>query len=125
MTFRADDLAAQLRSLETAVADLSSSLATLDLVTGVAAANAMVVRTTDLLKDRTDHGGHDHEVFAELVSALNVFRNAAFAFRGLAGSTGNGEEELVAACAAMIEQGRDHLQRFHTFYSREDPNLGS
>src|SRR5579872_2569161 len=49
---------------------------------------------------------------AELLAALHVFRNAAFAFRRMADATGSREAALASACLGMIQQGHDHLDRF-------------
>ena len=72
-------------------------------------ANLLVAATTRLLDDLR----HDPAIDPELTAALQVYRNAAFAFRRLARPSGDETNAAIAsACATLIEQGHDHLQRF-------------
>ncbi len=73
---------------------------------GQPAANQLVSATTkwivEIRKDPT--------VAAELSAALQVFRNAAFAFRRL-GKAGSGTDEgLANTCSTLIHQGKDLLE---------------
>jgi predicted regulator of Ras-like GTPase activity (Roadblock/LC7/MglB family) len=100
-----------LRRVTTAVAELESSLAAFDLDAGTRAADALVTASDGLLLLIRAHPERDGERLAELAAALDVFRNAAFAFRGLS-DKGEPDTALAATCSTLIEQGNDHLQRF-------------
>jgi hypothetical protein len=113
MTGSANQPTGGLHSVEAAVAGLEASLETGGLLAGVAAADELVEVTSELLEHVRDHPGHEPHAHAELVAALHVFRNAAYAFRTLAGAVREPDEGLASACAAMIEQGHDHLRRFY------------
>ncbi len=82
------------------------------------AADELVARVTRMLgalrdaPEPPDTTGRHTEADAELLAALHVFRNAAFAFRRMADATGRREAALASACLGMIQQGHDHLDRF-------------
>ena len=103
---------ARLASLEVAAQNLGTSLAARDLGAGMAAADAVVELTSELLLACSVEHDADPEAQAELVAALHTYRNSAFAFRRFAGATGNGADALALACADLLGQGHDHLQRY-------------
>jgi hypothetical protein len=109
---RADDPLARLKPVADRVAELEAALGTGSLARSIASANKLVAGTTTLLEELdVDHKGHgDDDSDAELIAALRVYRNAAFAFRKLARSGGEPDPTLEAVCSAMIEQGHDHLR---------------
>ncbi len=53
---------------------------------------------------------NDPTVRAELSAALQVFRNAAFAFRRLVKAKAGTREALATTCSTLIGQGKDLLQ---------------
>ena len=94
------------------VAGMQSALAHGDLAMGTVFADAVVTETTRWL-DAIDelHPARDPERSAweaELISALRVYRNAAFVYRRMAGVNGEPDPALGPVCGAMIEQGHDH-----------------
>ncbi len=50
---------------------------------------------------------------AELRSAAAVFRNAAYAFRGLVEAEPSRRAARADACEAMLTQGEQHVAAFH------------
>ena len=110
VTPRADDPTGYLRSVADQVSGMESALVTGNLAAGTAFANALVAVTTELLDSIDLDPNRDPEKDAELVSTLRVYRNAAFAFRRLAGASGEPDPALETVCAALIEQGHDHLR---------------
>ena len=115
MTESAEAPADRLAAVLALVARMESSLAAGDPGAGLPAADELVGHVSGMIGEGRDHPeGHrgPSEAHAELLAALYVFRNAAFAFRQLAHATGKRERALSGACAAMIDQGRDHLRRF-------------
>jgi hypothetical protein len=98
---RESDLA-DLRDL---VKTLESSLASRGFKEGRVTANQLVNTTTRWI-GRADA---DQSIDPELGAALQVFRNAAFAFRKLARSNAEAREQLASACATLLAQGSDLL----------------
>ncbi|HEY7947937.1 MAG TPA: hypothetical protein VID75_09680 [Acidimicrobiales bacterium] len=101
---------------------MQSALGTGDLAHGTGSADELVTMTTRLLeeldRERNRDNDNDHEHDAELIAALRVYRNAAFAFRKLAGARDGLDGTLRAACVAMIELGHDHVR---AYWGRDDP----
>jgi hypothetical protein len=85
---------------------VEAALSSGTLEAGTAAAEDLVTATSELLTTLD----HDPGAPGELVAALRVYRNAAFVFRRLAADTRGLDPRRVAACAAMIGQGHDHLR---------------
>ena len=79
-----------------------------DFHAGVSAANQLVTATTRLLEELL----HDPATDVELTAALQVYRNAAFAFRGLVGAGNEKSAAIASACSTLLAQGHDHLERF-------------
>ncbi|HXQ59648.1 MAG TPA: hypothetical protein VN799_06105 [Acidimicrobiales bacterium] len=107
-----DDLVDRLRSIQDEVTGIQSALGGGHLARGTDSANQLVAMATELLEDLDRDRSRDHNHDAELIAALRVYRNAAFAFRKLAGAGGESEEALRLACTAMIEQGHDHSRAY-------------
>jgi hypothetical protein len=110
MTRWADDPTGRLRSVKDQVAGMESALIRGNLRSGTAFANALVADTTELLDELDLDPNRDPELDAELISTLRVYRNAAFVFRKLAGVDGEPDPAMGTLCAAMIDQGHDHLR---------------
>ncbi len=110
MTSWADNEVGRLRLVTDQVLGMESALVTGRLAAGVAFADALVAVTTELLDDLDINPSRDPEKNADLASTLRVYRNAAFVFRKLAGASGKPDPRLGTVCAAMIEQGHDHLR---------------
>jgi hypothetical protein len=106
---------------------MQAALVAGDFARGMGFADAVVAETTRLLDtihalhmDRTiePDSGTDADLDrhraaereAELISALRVYRNAAFVFRRMAGVDGEPDPALATVCGVMIEQGHDHWQ---------------
>jgi hypothetical protein len=120
VTAWADDPAGHLRFVQDKVAGMQSALITGDLSSGEASADEIVAVTTQLLQEIHLDGDRDHELAAEVVATLSVYRNAAFAFRKLADARGGPDQTLVTACAALIDQGHDHLRAYLAFRSEKE-----
>jgi hypothetical protein len=94
---------------------MRSALETNDLAKGAVPANKLVALTTEFLDEFDLNRVPEHDRDTELVAALRVYRNAAFAFRKLADPTEDTDSTLVSACIALIEQGdlllQSHLNR--------------
>jgi hypothetical protein len=98
----------RLTSVTRLVSVLEAALDHGDLPAGLCAANQLVTTTTQLLDDLR----HDPAANVQLTAALQVYRNAAFAFRGLFGATEERRAAMAAACSTLLDQGHDHLERF-------------
>jgi hypothetical protein len=97
------------------VAGMQAALVAGEFVSGTVFADAVVAETTRVLDAIDEHhprapdGGQTSALWeAELISALRVYRNAAFVFRRMAGADGEPHPVLATICGAMIEQGHDH-----------------
>ena len=121
MASQTGEPSAELGSLEAAAESLGASLAARDVDAGGRAADAIVSLTSDLLVGLPLERSGIPEAHAELVAALHVYRNAAFAFRRFAGAAGAGDDGLAIACAEMLGQGHDHLQRYYELGGAPDP----
>ena len=122
------DETGRLRSVVDNVAGMESALVSRDLAGGTTFADALVDVTTEFLDDLDLDPGTDPERDAELISTLRVYRNAAFVFRKLAGGSEEPDAVTQTVCAALIEQGHDHLrtlidQRSECDQSPEHPDL--
>ena len=107
MTSWPDDRTGRLHSVQTMVSAIDSSLVTGDLEAGIAAAQELVELTTGWLEKLEPAVSADDETEAMLVATLSVYRNAAFAFRKLAGVNGAPDPVMTDVCNAMIEQGHE------------------
>jgi hypothetical protein len=112
-----DEPTGWLRPVADNVTGMQRALVAGDVREGAPFADALVVETTRLL-DAIDERhlelppGRDRRGAAaweaELISALRVYRNAAFVYRRMAAAPGGLDPALAAVCDAMIEQGHDH-----------------
>jgi hypothetical protein len=96
---------------------MQAALVAGEFTTGAVYAHAVVAETTRVLDaidelhpERAPDGDVQTRALweAELISALRVYRNAAFVFRRMAGADGEPHPVLATICGAMIEQGHDH-----------------
>lgn len=110
MTTWADDPTVYLRSVTDQVSGMESAVVTGDLAAGAPFADALVAVTTELLDALDLDLKRDPEKDADLVSTLRVYRNAAFVYRKLVSAGGETEPALMTVCAALIEQGHDHMR---------------
>jgi hypothetical protein len=110
MSDRAALLVLRLYAVEDLVGIMELALATGDLTQGRIAADDLVAVTTELLEQIDHDPGHEPETDAEFVATLRVYQNAAFVFRRMSGVTGTPDPAMSSICAAMIEQGHDHLR---------------
>jgi hypothetical protein len=102
-----DDPAGRLSSVDHNVRVMESALASEALPVGSEAAAELVALTTGLLEElELEHSG-DPDTDAKLIATLRVYRNAAFAYRKLAGVSGEPDPAMGDVCAAMIEHGHD------------------
>ena len=104
-----DDRMGRLAAIRTAVAVIgtapsSSGGAHID---AARAADDVISLTTQLVTELEHADYHDPRVVA-VTAACRVYRNAAFAFRKLAGLTGDADPQMAAVVASLIETG-DHL----------------
>lgn len=99
---------------------MESALVAGSLTTGAPLADELVVMTTELLDALDLDPNPDPDRDAELISTLRVYRNAAFVFRRLAGTSGDPDPELAPLCAALIGQGHDHLLALMSQTPEED-----
>jgi hypothetical protein len=119
VTSWAEDLTGRLRSVQCKVAAIESALGTENLRTGAEAAHELVVLTTGLLEDIELRATDDSEAEAKLIATLRVYRNAAFAYRKLAGVSGESDPAMASVCLAMIEHGHELRALFD-----QDPDQG-
>ena len=112
MTAGAEDSTGRLRSIQAMVVGIHSALVGGDLEEGGASADKIVVITSEMLEMVNLDRDHDREADEELVAALGVYRNAAFAYRKLVDAGGETDSGLATACDALIEQGHDHLRAY-------------
>lgn len=98
------DLAAIIR----AVASLDRALRMDDFTAGKASADRVVAATNRLLGE----ANRPSAIPPDLSAALQVFRNAAFAFRKLAKSDESSLEALEVACQSLLAQGNDLLETY-------------
>ena len=104
-----DPYSKQLTAVTRKVVILEAALQREDFHADLSAADQLVAATARLLEELQ----HDPAIDPELTAALQVYRNAAFAFRRLARTRGDETNAAIAsACATLIEQGHDHFQRF-------------
>ena len=112
-----DDPTGWLGPVADSVTGMQRALVARDIAEGVLFADALVAETTRLLdaidERHPERGpGRDRPGSAvweaELISALRVYRNAAFVYRRMAAADGELDPSLAAVCEAMIEQGHDH-----------------
>ena len=103
-----DPSSKRLKAVTRLVRILEAGLERGDFHGHTSAAHQLVEATTRLL----DELRHDPAIDVELTAALQVYRNAAFAFRRLAVATEENNIAIASACATLIEQGNDHFQRF-------------
>ena len=103
-----DPSSEQLKEVTRLVGILEAGLVRGDFHGDTSAAHQLVEATTRLLDDLR----HDPAIDVELTAALQVYRNAAFAFRRLATARQEKNPAIASACATLIEQGHDHFQRF-------------
>jgi hypothetical protein len=89
------------------VSTIGSALVTGNLEAGAAAALELVAFTSRWLEELEPAVSEDDETEAMLVATLRVYRNAAFAFRKLAGVNGSPDPAMADVCSAMIEQGHE------------------
>jgi hypothetical protein len=108
---REDDLSL-LRQL---VVSLEAALEEGDFRGGRIAANQLATATTRLITQLQ----HDPSIDAELSAALQVFRNAAFAFRRLSKAGGPRDGVIATTCATLIAQGNDLLQVYFSARERD------
>ena len=94
------------------VARLEEALRIGDLDMGIPAVDLLLGASEELLAEIDQSPTRDLGAEAELVAALRVFRNAAFAYRRVVGATGDPDPSKAEICEAMIEQGKDHYQRY-------------
>jgi len=92
---------------------MRSALKTNDLESGATPADELVALTTEFLDEFDLNRVPENDRDTELVAALRVYRNAAFAFRKLADATEDTDSMLVTACVALLEQG-DLLLQAHS-----------
>jgi len=95
---------------------LEVALAHDDFHEGLSAANQLVAVTTRLLEEEPLR---DPAADVELAAALRVYRNAAFAFRGLFGASDEKSAAMASACSTLLDQANDLLARFN----RQRPDL--
>ena len=120
-----DEPTGWLRPVADNVTGMQRALVAGDVTVGTSFADALVAETTRLLdaidrrhddarlEQEPDHGPErerpESAVWeAELISALRVYRNAAFVYRRMAAAAGVVDPALASVCEAMIEQGHDH-----------------
>jgi hypothetical protein len=102
----------RLQAVRERVERLGLSLKTGDLQPCVEVADEVVVLTTELLAQSDQRPLRDPEAEAEYVSALHLYRNAAFAFRSPLGAEGEIDPSKVDICRTTIEQGHDHFRLY-------------
>jgi hypothetical protein len=97
------------------VADLLRLIRTLELALanrrfkeGRSSANQLVSTTTQWISLAHE----DPTTDPDLGAALQVLRNAGFAFRKLSKSTGESREQLSLACSTLLAQASDLLQMY-------------
>ena len=112
-----EDLTSRLSSVQDKVATMEASLGTENLAAG--AAHELVVLTTGLLEELEPRATHESDAEAKLIATLRVYRNAAFAYRKLAGVSGESDPAMASVCLAMIEQGHELRALFD-----QDPDHG-
>ncbi|MGH9918169.1 MAG: hypothetical protein ACRD6W_04770 [Nitrososphaerales archaeon] len=78
----------------------------------LAMADDLVSITQQLLAAIDQNPARDLEAEAELVAALRVYRNAAFALRRLASGAQEADPSLVEISRNLINQGHDHLRLY-------------
>jgi hypothetical protein len=108
----ADDAIGPLRSVAETVAEMESALVTGNVRVGTASADEVIAVTTALLDELDRDSNPDPARDVELISTLRAYRNAAFVYRKVAGVSGEPDPGTGTLCAAMIEQGHDHLRAF-------------
>lgn len=112
MTPLEHNLIERLRSVEEIVTALESALGKGDFEAGAELATGLVAGSTKMLEELDHDRKLGPENVGELIACLRVDRNAAFAFRKLAGVSGESDPAMGTVCATMLQQGHDHLQAF-------------
>jgi hypothetical protein len=92
-----DDPTGRLRSVEHNVSQMES--------VGSAAAAEVVALTTELLEELEMEEANEPDTVSNLIATLRVYRNAAFAYRKLAGVNGEPDAAMADVCVAMVEHG--------------------
>jgi hypothetical protein len=100
-----DDPTGRLRSVEHNVSQMESALANETVSVGSAAAAEVVALTTELLEELEMEEANEPDTVSNLIATLRVYRNAAFAYRKLAGVNGEPDAAMADVCVAMVEHG--------------------
>jgi hypothetical protein len=116
-----DDRTGRLDSVQTRVSAVGSALASGNLQAGAEAARELVALTTAWLEELEPAVIEDDETEAMLIATLRVYRNAAFAFRKLAGVNGAPDPGMADVCGAMIEQGNELQGLMHRHPGDRNP----
>jgi hypothetical protein len=102
----------RLQAVRERIERLGRALEAGDLRPGVEVAHEVVVLTTELLAESDQRPMRDPDAEAEYVSALHLYRNAAFAFRSPLGPAGEIDPSKAEICRTTIEQGHDHFRLY-------------
>jgi hypothetical protein len=111
-----DELGKGLADVQHLVRTLQVALENRAFKEGRSAANQLVSTTTRWISEAQGDPTFD----PDLGAALQVFRNAGFAFRRLAKSDGESQEQLSLACSTLLAQGSDLLQAYERVQESDD-----
>jgi hypothetical protein len=105
----ADDLIERLGAIRDAVSAIDLATRLRAYAPATTAADDVITMTSRLVGELEHDQAHDPDARAAVIAACGVYRNAAFAFRSLAGITGEPDPQMAAVVASLIELG-DHVR---------------
>jgi hypothetical protein len=106
----ADELIERIGPIRDAVSIIDVAARQSASTSATMAADDVISMTTRLLNELEQDHERDPEARAAVVAACGVYRNAAFAFRSLAGVTGEPDPQMGAVVAALIDLGDHHVR---------------
>lgn len=110
MAAATDDLIERLGPIRNAISAIDVAARQGVYASATTAADDVISMTTRLVDELEHDHGHDPEARAAVIAACGVYRNAAFAFRKLAGVTGEPDPQMAAVVASLIELGDHHVR---------------